>query len=185
MRWFRLLCLCALQSAALPLLRAQSAPATTVILVRHGEKAAEPAADPPLTADGVRRATALLDALRDAGVTRIITSQYLRTRTTAEPLATASRVTPETISAAGTTHPADVAAAIKARPGGTIVYVGHSNTIAQVITALGGPTIATICDSTHDNLFVLRLAPDTKPSLVTAKYGERSPATGPNCATMK
>jgi len=54
-----------------------------VLLVRHAEKAAEPADDPPLTAAGAERAQALATALQDAGVTAIITTQLRRTRETA------------------------------------------------------------------------------------------------------
>jgi hypothetical protein len=43
--------------------------ASLILLVRHAEKAAEPASDPPLTVAGVARAQALAMALRDAGVT--------------------------------------------------------------------------------------------------------------------
>jgi hypothetical protein len=54
-----------------------------VLLVRHAEKAAEPADDPPLTAAGAERAQALATALQDAGVTAIITTPLRRTRETA------------------------------------------------------------------------------------------------------
>src|ERR1700694_910208 len=60
-----------------------------LVLVRHADKAAEPADDPPLTAAGAKRAQDLAAALRTAGVTAIITTQLRRTRETAQPLATA------------------------------------------------------------------------------------------------
>ena len=75
--------------ALAPVARAQSAPAasTTVILVRHAEKAAEPADDPPLTAAGATRADALVDLVKDAGVTAVVSTQFQRTRLTAAPTA--------------------------------------------------------------------------------------------------
>ena len=56
--------------ALAPRARAQSAPtgSTTVILVRHAERAVEPAADPPLASAGVTRADALVELVKDAGI---------------------------------------------------------------------------------------------------------------------
>ena len=69
-------------------LRASAAePVTTVIVVRHAEKAAEPAADPPLTAEGIARAEVLSKLLSTMPVTAILSTDYVRTRSTAAPLA--------------------------------------------------------------------------------------------------
>src|SRR3954463_6196955 len=100
-------------SAALPgatVAHAQQArgATTTVILVRHAEKAAEPAADPPLTSAGEARARALLEAVRDAGVTAIITTDLLRTKATAQPAAAVFGITPEIVPARAPNHVQDV-----------------------------------------------------------------------------
>ncbi|HEY7235878.1 MAG TPA: histidine phosphatase family protein, partial [Gemmatimonadaceae bacterium] len=92
--------------AALPL-AAQERAATTVILVRHAEKAATPADDPPLTKAGQARARALAVIAHDAGVTAIVTTQFVRSRTTAEPAASALGITPEVVRAVGATHAQD------------------------------------------------------------------------------
>src|SRR5438105_14696907 len=76
------LAIAAIASAAL---LAQAGKTTTVLIVRHAEKAAEPADDPPLTAAGDARARELWVAIKDAGVTAVITTQLLRTRATAQP----------------------------------------------------------------------------------------------------
>ncbi|MGH9856121.1 MAG: histidine phosphatase family protein [Blastocatellia bacterium] len=60
---------------------------TTVYLVRHAEKAATPTADPPLLEAGNQRAQELAQTLGKARIKTIYTSQYLRTKQTAEPLA--------------------------------------------------------------------------------------------------
>src|SRR3954471_23357965 len=106
-----------------------SAQATTVILVRHAEKAVEPAADPGLTPEGEARARALLEVARDAGVTDVITTQFARTRATAQPVATALGITPEVVDARGATHAQDVANAVRRHVGMTVLVVGHSNTV--------------------------------------------------------
>src|SRR6185503_20706963 len=60
----------------------------TVFLIRHAERENEPKQDPPLTKDGVARSQALARLLGNAGIKAIFTSQYTRTKQTAEPLAT-------------------------------------------------------------------------------------------------
>src|SRR4051812_32901322 len=116
-----------------------AAQTTTVILVRHGEKAAAPAADPPLTPEGEARARDLWAAVKDAGVSAIISTQFLRTKGTVQPTAAALGLTPEIIPAAGATHPQAVADAIKKHAGHTVLVVGHSNTVPAIIAALGAP----------------------------------------------
>src|SRR5690606_22750255 len=63
----------------------EARPTTTVVLVRHAEKAAEPAQDPPLTEAGAARARALLDALADARANAIYSTNYARPRRAAPP----------------------------------------------------------------------------------------------------
>ena len=162
--------------------QAQAPGATTVILVRHAEKAAAPRNDPPLTAAGEARAKALLEAVRDAGVTAIITTQYVRTRATAAPTAAALGITPEIVAATGSSHVDDVAATILGHEGQTVLVVGHSNTVPDIIHALGAPA-PQICDAEYDNLFIVVLAPPSPARLIRAKYGARSPAGA--CSPMK
>src|SRR5688500_17198927 len=68
---------------------ARAAGSTLVLLVRHAEKAAAPADDPPLTEVGTTRAQALKAALADAGVRHVIATPRRRTSDTAKPLADA------------------------------------------------------------------------------------------------
>ena len=154
---------------------AQTARATTVILVRHAEKAAEPANDPPLTTAGEARARELWSAIKDAGVSAVITTQFVRTKATAQPTATALHLTPEVVNASGTTHPQAVATAVRKHAGQTVLVVGHSNTIPAIVEALGAPRPAAICDPEYDNLFVVTIAADGKVGLVRAKFGARTP----------
>jgi hypothetical protein len=70
---------------------------TTVIVVRHAEKATGQGDDPHLSAAGEARARALARALEDAGITAVITTQWVRTAETAEPTARAVGVTPEVV----------------------------------------------------------------------------------------
>jgi broad specificity phosphatase PhoE len=163
---------------------AQNGRTTTVIVVRHAEKAATPTDDPPLTAAGEARARDLLAAIRDAGVTSIITTQFARTRGTAAPTAAAFGITLEIVPTGPAAHIQDVASAVRRHAGGTVLVVGHSNTATEIVAALGAPKPPAICDSQYDNMYVVTIAANGKASVVKAKYGARSPADS-TCATMK
>ena len=161
----------------------RQSPASLVLLVRHAEKAAEPAGDPSLTPAGVTRSQALAAALRDAGVTSIITTQLRRTSETAQPLAKTLGLTPEVVptNPGGLeAHVEAVAAAVRRHAGGVVLVVGHSNTIPAIIAALGGPRLPDICDPIHANLFVLQLGPG-EAHLVRSLYGAADPDPGPDC----
>ena len=136
---------------------------TTVYLVRHAEKAAAPAADPPLTEAGTKRAEELVRTLSKAGIKTISTSQFLRTKHTAEPLAkqlgvpnTVIPVKMDTMNtrALSPDYLKQISDLI-ASSAGNVLIVGHSNTVPELIKALGGDNVPTIDDATYDDLFVL------------------------------
>lgn len=92
-RLLSLFLLCTIASAALA-----NGPAevTTVILVRHAERddAAEPKKtppDPPLSAPGAKRAEELARVLAGTAIGAILTTDCIRTRSTAAPLETSRR----------------------------------------------------------------------------------------------
>ena len=158
--------------ALAPLASAQSTPAgsTTIILVRHAEKAAEPAADPPLTPTGVARANALVDLVRDAGVKAIVSTQLQRTRQTVAPAARKLGLTARIIDARLT--PRATADSILAKHRGqTVLVSGHSNTIPTIIAALGAPQPAAICDAGYDNVFVVTVPATGAPTVMRLHYG--------------
>ncbi|HKP74140.1 MAG TPA: histidine phosphatase family protein [Longimicrobiaceae bacterium] len=160
--------------------QAQRAAPTTVILVRHAEKLtsnpAEP--NPGLTPAGLQRARDLATALRNRRVSAIITTDLARTRLTAVPTAQRFHVTPEEVQAGGDVlvHARTVADRVRAHPGQTVLVVGHSNTVAKIIAALGGPTIGDICDDAYSNLFTLVIPPTGTPRLTHGHYGAADPA---------
>jgi phosphohistidine phosphatase SixA len=166
---------------------ATASQAPLVIFVRHAEKAASPAEDPPLTEAGAARAAALVDALGAAGVKAIITTEFRRTKDTAEPLARKLGITPRVVGArgvAGAAHIAAVADAIRQHTSGTVVVVGHSNTVPAIIAALGGERMRDICEADYGGLYVLARAGPTI-SLVKTRYGAPdSAATAAICASM-
>ncbi|MBI1791177.1 MAG: histidine phosphatase family protein [Acidobacteria bacterium] len=129
-------------------------PVTTVVLVRHAEKAAEPADNPGLTAAGRARAKELARVLKDASVEAIVTSHFLRTNETAQPLAAQLGQAPEAID-----DSAPVVQRVKTGLAGkTVLVVHHSNTLPQIIQALGGGAIEPIGDAEFDRMFVVTIS---------------------------
>jgi broad specificity phosphatase PhoE len=152
-----------------------------IVLVRHAERAAEPAADPGLTPAGEQRAHALALALGGAQVSAIVTTQFKRTRDTAAPLAQALKLQPQVIAVErgeGEAHIQAVARAVSALTG-TVLVVGHSNTVPGILAALGGPRLDTLCETSFHHVFLLR--PGAQPAFLQLAYGEASPPPLPNC----
>ena len=161
-------------------------PSTVVIVVRHADKDTIPKADPPLTAAGVVRAKALAVAVADAGVEAIITTELLRSRETARPLAEAQRLTPITVPHGSdiAQHAQAVAAAVRKLRGKTVLVVGHGETVGPIIQALGGPAIPEVCGYEYSNLYTLVLDEhDRAVRLIHSAYGAPSPAHMSPCTT--
>lgn len=141
-----------------------SARVVRVVLVRHAEKETETSLkDPPLTPAGQQRAAALVQALGD--VQAILSTDTLRTRQTATPVAEASGVTIELM------EPMDVAkirAVVERLDGGTLLVVGHSNSLPVLVEALSGETIE-LGDADYGDLFIVQMG-DT-PELERGRFG--------------
>jgi broad specificity phosphatase PhoE len=177
-------------AALAALLLASAAPAlaqspTLVFLVRHAEKAATPADDPPLTSAGEARATVLAETLASAGVGAIISTPYLRTRGTADPLAKQLNLAVETVAVAGgvAAHARAVADAVLKHSGKAVLVVGHSNTIPAIAAALGAPRVPDLCDEEYDQIFVVEVPASGTPRFFRARFGEPSPRA--RCAQMQ
>jgi len=151
--------------------------ATTVFLVRHAERADAPREDPPLLETGTARAQLLARILGKSGIKAIYTSQYLRTKATAEPLAkqlgivsvaislknSAPRVvSPESIQ--------EIVEKIYQRAGENALVIGHSNSVPDVIKALGGDSVPTIDEKEFDDLFVVTVYAKGKARVNHLKY---------------
>ena len=156
---------------------------STVILVRHGERATEPANDPVLTDAGKARAAALKDVLRGARITSVVTTHLQRTQLTAKPLMESLALSPIVVRAGGTGHADSVAATVRRRPAGDVVLVvGHSNTIPAIVGALGGPKMPDLCDGQYPMLYILEFPPGGgAPRYIEARYGAADAPDGANC----
>lgn len=144
---------------------------TTVIVVRHAEKAAAPANDPVLSPEGIERAFALDSALADAGVTTVITTPFTRTRATAAPVAQRHGIRPLELPVRGgvAAHAREIADSARAR-GGVVLVVGHSNTVGHIVEALGGPKVGDLPDTEYRSLWTVTLDGE-KVVVVRARFG--------------
>ncbi|MGE5244784.1 MAG: histidine phosphatase family protein [Betaproteobacteria bacterium] len=138
-----------------------------VFLVRHAERA-DSSADSPLSPAGRRRAARLADLLKDAGITAIYTTDFRRTIQTAAPLARASRV--EAVALPAADRDALLAKIRSAGAHDRLLVVGHSNTVPDILRALGVETPVTIGEAEYDNLFVVIPERGEAPHLLRLRY---------------
>jgi phosphohistidine phosphatase SixA len=155
---------------------AASAAPAVVLLVRHAEKEAAPADDPGLTAVGKQRAAELARVIQawsagGAPVRALFATELKRTQQTLQPVAAATGVAVSVVSAKDT---AALVKEIMAVEGGLVVVAGHSNTVPDIVRALGGPAGIVIADSEFDGLFALT-QPGAGARVVLLRYAPRVP----------
>jgi broad specificity phosphatase PhoE len=146
-----------------------SAPLTFVV-VRHAEKATDDPGNPGLSAAGQARAVALAHRLRDAPLVAAYATEFRRTQQTAQPTADAHAVPVKAYYARGPAR--EIAAQWKlAHHGGSVLVVGHSNTVPDLVAALCGCETAPMDDSEYDRLSLVRIGSDGRATLEVGRYG--------------
>ena len=153
----------------------ESQATTTVIFVRHAEKAAEPADDPGLSPAGQRRVAELTRQLVDAdviaGVDAVYSTPYRRTEETARPIAEALDLPLNTYDAADTE--AIMEHIVKAHKGKIILVVGHSNTLPALIGNMGASKrVPPIAEDEYDNIYIVSIPWFGKTKTIRLRYGE-------------
>jgi phosphohistidine phosphatase SixA len=155
----------------------------TVFLARHAEKETTPPEDPPLTTAGQERAQTLMRMLAGTGIKTIYTSQFLRTRQTAEPLAKqlgvdvtvlAIKMDDKNPRKVSDQSYVEVVNKVYERAGESVLIVGHSNTLSEIIKRLGGDMMPSIDDKEFDDLFVVTIYAKGKAKVLRLKYGSKS-----------
>ena len=149
--------------------------ATVVMVIRHAEKATDPAGDPSLSEAGRQRAQALIDVAGEAGVTAIYSSQFKRTQETVAPLAaylglsvTTAEISRDNLE----TYPKHLAETLLAEHRGeTIVVVNHSNTVPLIVEALGGGPVPEITEDEYAHFFVVIIPASGPAQTIRAQYG--------------
>lgn len=128
---------------------------TTYYIVRHAEKETNTmATDVPLSVDGKQRAEALKDALVNQNIRFIYSTNYIRTKATAQPLAGAKNININLY------DPRDTAfvTRIKNMNSGNVLIVGHSNTVDDLVNNLSERMVipGDLPDTQYGDLFVVK-----------------------------
>lgn len=167
-RYFLGLTICAVLSACgAP--TSNPEPDATYYLVRHAEKTKDKK-DPALTAEGIKRAQDLALWLKGVPLTKIYSSDYRRTRDTAAPIASLTKL--EMI----LYNPSDLGSFAKEllMETGQILVVGHSNTTPELSELLGGKSGQPIVEATeYDRLYILQRRGENVITTIE-RYGEKS-----------
>ena len=138
-----------------------------IYLVRHSERAEDGTGDPPISEAGWARSRLIAQMLDDAGVTRVHSTDFRRTRSTGQPTAEAEGIEIESY------DPRDLpgfAARLKTMPGRHLV-LGHSNTTPQLVEALGGKPGTAIEEMEYDRFYIVTIAGGTV-STVLLRFGD-------------
>lgn len=131
--------------------------AARYVVVRHAEKETGPLstpADPALTDAGRQRAMRLARSLEGESVVAVYTTPYLRTRDTALPTARAHGLVPVEYDPRQTAE-TFVDALRSAHPVGTVLVVGHSNTVPQIAAALCACEVAPMSEDEYEHRFIV------------------------------
>lgn len=142
--------------------------ASVIFLVRHAEKT-DDGRDPPLSDAGKQRVSELTHLLHDAGITQIYSTDYVRTRGTAAPVATGLGVE---VLLYDPRELESFANELKRTPGRHLV-VGHSNTTLELTELLGGDGGTEIDEpGEYDRLYVVTLTSDGGVETLLLRYGK-------------
>ncbi len=149
----------------------EAAEGVVIYVVRHAERADDGAAvamdDPPLSDAGRARARELAERLRFAGITHVHSTDRIRTRETALPLSELAGVEVRLYDAS---DPDELAEYLRSTAG-THLVVGHSNTVPDLVRALGGEPEDPIESLEYDRIYVLHLLADGSARSILLRYG--------------
>jgi len=153
----------------------ESQATTTIIFVRHAEKAALPASDPGLSEAGQRRVAELTRQLVDAdvvaGIDAVYSTAYRRTQDTAGPIADALDLPINNYDAADTETVLETI--LKDHKGKIILVVGHSDTVPELIANLGASKkVPPIAENEYDNIYIISIPWFGKTKTIRLRFGE-------------
>jgi broad specificity phosphatase PhoE len=153
----------------------ESQATTTVVFVRHAEKALTPADDPGLSEAGERRAAELARQLAGvdvvAGIDAVYATSYRRSAETAKPIADALELQVRSYDAADTEQ--FLTELVKAEKGKIVLVVGHSNTVPVMIGNMGASKqVPPIADDEYDNIYIVSIPWFGKTKTLRLRYGE-------------
>ena len=118
-----------------------------IYVMRHLQKA--PGPDPVLSQEGQLFAARLIDRFKDDPPSAIYVSATRRAQMTAAPLAARLGIMPKIYDPADTPG---LVARVKSEPG-TVLIVGHSNTVPDIVEQLGGPRPSDIAEDRFGDIW--------------------------------
>lgn len=139
-----------------------------VFLVRHAEKT-QGGVETQLSEAGKARTEALAAALKDTKIEYIHSTDFIRTRDTAAPVARDAKLEVELY------DPKDLAGFAKKlkEAGGRHLVVGHSNTTPELTKLLGGdPGTAIDEENEYDRLYIVTIGKDGTVNSALVRYGD-------------
>jgi broad specificity phosphatase PhoE len=145
---------------------------TVVVLARHAEKDLSSIQDPPLSAEGEQRAQRLAQMFgRGKGAGRIdaiYVSDARRTQQTAAPLA--ERLGKQVVIVPAADTKGLAARVMHEHAGESVLIIGHSNTVPELIHELGDIDVPPIGDDEYDTLYVLSIPSFGNASVLRMEY---------------
>ena len=151
----------------------EQCPITTFFLVRHAEKAESVLGDPGLTPAGTARADELAYILKHIKLDAIYSTPFKRTKLTILPTAKQKGLEVKLYkpNEEGFLHKV-----LQAFPGGTVLIVGHSNTIPKLANELAGRSaFDDLEDAIYDNLFIASVPTEGKAAIIRMRFGAHTP----------
>ena len=149
--------------------RGTDSAASVIYLVRHAERATDDPRDPTLSPAGQARALELARLLADAPLTRIFSTDFRRTVSTATPTAEDHGLTLELYDPRGEGM-ARTAELLRSTPGHHLV-VGHSNTTPALVEALGGDPVSPIDEMEYDRVYLVTVSPGGVVTSTLLRFG--------------
>lgn len=156
-KYLLLLCFIAFGSYSLQAQTHNNYEATTLIFVRHAEKANDDPRDPSLNTKGQERAQALKELLvKDYELSAIYSTPYKRTRLTAQPAAKQFGLD---IQEYGFDNPASLAKTwVEQHKGEVVLILGHSNTTPYFVNMmLGEERFEQLDEDEYGKIFIVKL----------------------------
>lgn len=135
--------------------------AKTIIILRHADRLEE---IDDLSVAGYQRAERLKSMFVAQKINLLFSTNYIRTTKTIAPLAQAQQLETKLYESSSR-----VVEKIKASTAETIIIVGHSNTVPEIVKGLTGVDVPAIADDEFDNMFVVSMLGD-KNSILKLKW---------------
>jgi broad specificity phosphatase PhoE len=139
------------------------------VIVRHAEKVADGSRDPELDARGLAHAEALARQLRNTPLVAAYATPFRRTQQTAAPAARAAGLQ---------VRPYDpelpavdlVAQLRRSHRTGTVLVVGHSNTVPDIVSQLCACPVAPLPETDYGDLYRITFDDAGTPGLSHAQF---------------